>query len=154
MKELSYKTNFLHTSVIRGMTSMARKYNALNFAQGYPEFSPNSAIMDRLKEISHDNTYHQYPIGYGALNIRNSLARKEKFFTGIEYDTDNEIVITCGGTEAMSSTILTICDAGDKVGAFSHIYENYYTTCLLSWTELKPIQLEQENNYNIYTKKL
>ena len=154
MKSLSYKTNFLHTSVIRGMSALARKYGALNFAQGYPEFSPNTAIMDKLRDIAYDNKFHQYPIGYGALNVRTSLANKEKHFTGIEYDVENEIVITCGGTEAMSSTILTLCDKGDTVGAFSPIYENYYTACLLAEAELKYVQLEPENGYRFDANKL
>ena len=52
---------------------------------------------------------------WGSQTIREALARKQKHFSGMDVDPDREIVVTCGGTEAMMAAMLTVCNPGDKV---------------------------------------
>lgn len=47
-------------------------------------------------------------------------------------DPDKEIVVTCGGTEAMMAAMMTVCNPGDKVAVFSPFYENYGADAILS----------------------
>jgi len=154
MKNLSVKTNDFKESIIRGMTRMAVKYNALNLSQGFPEFMPPKEILDRLERVSHDGRFQQYPIGHGAINTREALTKKHKKFTGIDFDHETEVVITCGGTEAMATTILTLCDKGDKIVAFSPLYENYKTQCAMAGVELLDVKLDPNNNYNFDANEL
>ena len=53
----------------------------------------------------------------------------------MKVDPDREIVITCGGTEAMMAAMLTVCNPGDKVTVFSPFYENYGADAILSGAE-------------------
>ena len=144
MRELSKKTSLFSDSIIRGMTRFANKFNAINLSQGYPEFDPPKEILKRLEQVSREN-FNQYPIAYGAKNTRESLAKKHKMFTGVEINPDEEITITCGGTEAMAATMLAIINQGDKVAMFTPIYENYKTACILSGAEPIYIPLKQPN---------
>ena len=43
----------------------------------------------------------------------------------VKIDPETEIVVTCGSTEAMMATMLSITNPGDKVVIFSPFYENY-----------------------------
>lgn len=61
MQPLSTRTEHFTDSVIRRMTRVSAKYGAINLSQGYPDFNPPSAILDRLAEVSHEN-FHQYSI--------------------------------------------------------------------------------------------
>lgn len=54
---------------------------------------------------------------------------------GREIDPEKEIVVTCGGTEAMMCAMMTICNTGDKVMVFSPFYENYGADAILSGAE-------------------
>ena len=54
---------------------------------------------------------------------------------GLEIDPQTQIVVTCGGTEAMMSAMMTICNPGDKVLVFSPFYENYGADAILSGAE-------------------
>ena len=61
---LSHRTDTFTDSVIRRMTRVCLKYNAINLSQGFPDFDPPKEICDRLAEVSHED-YHQYAITWG-----------------------------------------------------------------------------------------
>ena len=128
---LSHRTDTFTDSVIRRMTSVCLKYNAINLSQGFPDFDPPKEICDRLAEVSHED-YHQYAIKWGAQNFREALANKQEKYMGLPIDPNKNIVVTCGSTEAMMCAMMTVCDPGDKVVVFSPFYENYGADAILS----------------------
>ena len=134
MRTLSDRTASFTDSVIRRMTRVSNKYSAINLSQGFPDFEPPHEIIERLKEVA-DEDFHQYSITWGAQNTREALAEKESRFMGISIDPDSEVVITCGGTEAMMAAVMTVCNPGDKVAIFSPFYENYGADSILSGAE-------------------
>ncbi len=134
MPALSDRTKDFTDSVIRRMTRISLQYNAVNLSQGFPDFDPPKAILDRLAEVSHED-YHQYSITWGAQNFREALARKQSVRMGREIDPNGEIVVTCGSTEAMMAAVMTVTNPGDKVVVFSPFYENYGADTILSGSE-------------------
>ena len=134
MKPLSDKTAGFTDSVIRRMTRISNQYGAINLSQGFPDFDPPKEITDKLAELAPIGPY-QYATTWGSQTIREALARKQKHFSGMDVDLDREIVVTCGGTEAMMAAMLTVCNPGDKVVIFSPFYENYGADAILSGAE-------------------
>lgn len=116
------------------MTRIALKYGAINLSQGFPEFDPPREITNRLAEIANIGP-HQYALTWGAKNFRDAVARKHEHFSGIKIDPESEIVVTCGSTEAMMASMMTVCNPGDKVIIFSPFYENYGADTILSGAE-------------------
>ena len=131
---LSKRVGTFTDSVIRRMTRISNEYNAINLSQGFPDFDPPKKLMDVLADIAH-NGPHQYSITFGAQNLRESLARKHEKNIQRHIDAENEVLVTCGSTEAMMCAMMTICDPGDKVMVFSPFYENYGTDAILSGAE-------------------
>lgn len=134
MKSLSVRTANFTDSVIRRMTRISLKYDAVNLSQGFPDFEPPKPILDRLAQVAYEN-FHQYSLTWGAQNFREALAAKQSKLMGIPVDPNSEIVTTCGGTEAMMAAMMTICNPGDKVAIFSPFYENYGADTILSGAE-------------------
>ena len=134
MKPLSKRTTFFTDSVIRRMTRISNQYGAINLSQGFPDFDPPKALLDRLAETA-ELPVHQYSITWGAQNMREALARKQSRFMGLDIDPERNIVITCGSTEAMMAAMMTVVDPGDKVVIFSPFYENYGADTILSGAE-------------------
>lgn len=134
MQPLSDRTAGFTDSVIRCMTRISNKYGAVNLSQGFPDFDPPKAILDRLAEVAHED-YHQYSITWGAQNFREALAAKQTHYMGRAIDPDSEIVVTCGSTEAMMTAMMTVTNPGDKVVIFSPFYENYGADTILSGAE-------------------
>ncbi len=134
MPELSKRVREFTDSVIRRMTRISDEHGAINLSQGFPDFDPPQEIMDALAKAAHEGP-HQYSITFGAQNFREALARKQGKAIGRTIDPNKEIVVTCGGTEAMMATMMTICNPGDKVMVFSPFYENYGADAILSGAE-------------------
>ena len=107
---------------------------SINLSQGFPDFDPPKQLLDALARASYAGP-HQYSITFGAENFREALARKAGRTMGREIDPETEIVVTCGGTEAMMCAMMTICNPGDKVMVFSPFYENYGADAILSGAE-------------------
>ena len=134
MHKLSTRTEAFTDSVIRRMTRVSTEDHAVNLSQGFPDFDPPEAITNRLAEVAKEGP-HQYAITWGAQNFREALAKKQEHFSGIKVDPNREIVVTCGGTEAMMATMMSIVNPGDKVVIFSPFYENYGADTILSGAE-------------------
>ena len=131
MRGLSERTACFTDSVIRRMTRISNQYGAVNLSQGFPDFNPPQAILDRLGKVTNEDV-HQYSITWGAQNLREALAEKQSAYMGIEIDPNCEIVVTCGSTEAMMAAMMTVVNPGDQVAIFSPFYENYGADTILS----------------------
>jgi aminotransferase len=134
MPELSKRTRSFTDSVIRRMTRISMKYDAINLSQGFPDFDPPREITRRLAELAETGP-HQYAITWGAKNFRDALAEKQGRYMGRPIDPEKEIVVTCGSTEAMMAAMMTVTDPGDRVIVFSPFYENYGADAILSGAE-------------------
>ena len=130
MQEMSRTSQHFTDSVIRRMTRIAIANNAINLAQGFPDFDPPKELTDRLAEVSAIGP-HQYPITMGAPNFRRALAKKCGRFMGRTIDPETEVVVTIGSTEAMVDTLFALTNPGDKIIMFSPYFENYRAQTLL-----------------------
>ena len=131
MPKLSDRVGTFTDSVIRRMTRICNKYNAINLSQGFPDWDPPKEMLDSLAKTAYTGP-HQYAITFGAKNFRDAVCAKQSKAIGREIDPEKEIVITCGSTESMMCAMMTICNPGDKVLVFSPFYENYGADAILS----------------------
>ena len=131
MKEMSRRNQYFTDSVIRRMTRIAIANNAINLAQGFPDFDPPKAMTDRLAEVSKTGP-HQYPITMGAPNFRRALAKKCGHFMNRTLDPETDMVVTIGSTEAMVDTLFALTNPGDKIILFSPYFENYHAQAIMA----------------------
>jgi L-glutamine---4-(methylsulfanyl)-2-oxobutanoate aminotransferase len=111
-------------SVIREMTRLALKHNAINLAQGFPDFPCSTELkVAACRAINAD--FNQYAITWGAKELREALAQRVKKFNGMDFNPETEITVTCGSTEAMMASMLAIIRPGDEVIVPEPFYENY-----------------------------
>lgn len=121
---LARRTHSFTESVIRGMTRLAREHDAINLAQGFPNFpAPEPLKRAAMDAVSAD--LNQYAITWGAQRLRRALAARYAEWYGLDLDPEREITVTCGATEAMASTLLAVVDPGDEVIVPEPFYENY-----------------------------
>jgi aminotransferase len=111
-------------SVIREMTRLALNHDAINLAQGFPDFpcppELKAAACDAVKD-----DINQYAITWGAKDLREALAKRVKTFNGMDFNPETGITVTCGSTEAMMASMLSIIQPGDEVIVPEPFYENY-----------------------------
>jgi aminotransferase len=144
---LSDKVEHFTESVIREMTRQAMLYGAVNLAQGFPDFPAPAEIKQAAqKAVAAD--VNQYAITWGAKNLRNAIARQMKVWQNIEVDPEKEVTVCCGSTEAMISTLLAVCNAGDEVVIFEPFYENYGPDSILSGAKPTFVKLRPPEHVN------
>ena len=132
------RTQTFTESVIREMTRVAREHDAVNLAQGFPDF-PTPEVLKEAAIAAIRADINQYAITWGAPRLRHALAGKYADFYGMTVDPDREVTITCGATEAMAAVMLAVIDPGDEVIVLEPFYENYGPDAIIS--SAKPVFL-------------
>ncbi len=128
---LSAKAEQFTESVIREMTRLALKHNAVNLSQGFPDFPAPAEIKEAARQAISDDI-NQYAITWGAKPLRDAIVQKFQRTQGLSYDPEREITICCGSTEAMMSSMMAIINPGDEIVVFEPFYENYGPDAILS----------------------
>src|SRR5215203_3517688 len=128
---LSHKAARFTESVIRGMSIEALKHNAVNLAQGMPDFpAPPELKAAACRAIEAD--INQYAITWGARGLRQAIAEHAAWHLGLAVDPETEVTVTCGSTEAMLVALLALINPGDEVILTQPFYENYWPDCVLA----------------------
>jgi aminotransferase len=136
----SQRTSQFTESVIREMTRLAIQHDAVNLAQGFPDFGAPEEIKRAAQDaIAAD--INQYAITWGAKLFREAIAAKYRKWYGIDYDPEREITVCCGATEGMIAALLAVTNPGDEIIIFEPYYENYGPDALLCEAKRKLVRL-------------
>jgi aspartate/methionine/tyrosine aminotransferase len=119
-------------SVIREMTRHATLHDAVNLAQGFPDFACPPNLKEAAKAAI-DADINQYAITWGARDFREAIAAKTtRWYPGWTVDPETDLTVTCGATEGMIAAMLALVDPGEEVIVFEPFYENYGPDAILS----------------------
>jgi aspartate/methionine/tyrosine aminotransferase len=116
------RTHGFRESVIRGMTRLAREYNSINLAQGFPNFPAPELLKAAAAKAIRDDV-NQYAITWGAQRLRHAIARKYLEWYGLTADPEREVTVTCGATEAMIASLLALVNPGEEVIVLEPFYD-------------------------------
>jgi aspartate/methionine/tyrosine aminotransferase len=132
MSEISRKAASFTESVIREMTRLAMAHDAVNLAQGFPDFAAPAELKDAaIKAIGDD--INQYAITWGARDFRHAIAEKTtRHYPDWPVDPETDVTVTCGATEGMVAAMLAVLNPGDEIVVFEPFYENYGPDAILS----------------------
>lgn len=112
------------TTIFTVISRRANQCGALNIGQGFPDFPADPRLIDKVAEAMREG-HNQYAMGDGVLPLREQIALKLGTSYGIEVDPLEEITVTCGGTEALFSSIQAFVGQGDEVIVFEPAYDAY-----------------------------
>lgn len=128
-------------SVIREMTRISDLHDAVNLAQGFPDFDPPSRVL-RAAQRAIGAGSNQYSVTWGTPGLRAAIAAKARRFNGIRADPEQNIVVTCGATEAMMAAMISLVNPGDEVVVTEPFYENYGPDAIVSGATARAVPLE------------
>ena len=137
----SKKATQFTESVIREMTRLAQEFGAVNLSQGFPDFATHQVLKDAACAAIQGDI-NQYPITWGAENLRQAIARDFSKRYGVKVD-ETQVTVCCGSTEAMLSTLLAVLDPGDEVVIFEPYYENYGPDSIISGAVPRFVRLRE-----------
>lgn len=130
------------TSIFTEMTQLAHSCNAVNLGQGFPNFDGPDAIKARAAAAISGTIDNQYCRPHGLPELNRAISRHQQRFWQLEYDPDREITVTSGATEAICSSLLGLCNPGDKVLVFAPFYDAYPACIAMAGAEMVVAKLE------------
>src|SRR6266566_2623376 len=114
----------LPVTIFEAMSQLARANNAINLGQGFPDHPGPEDIRRAAADAVMDG-YNQYPSMMGIPELRQAIAAHYGRWHGLTLDPMTEVMVTSGGTEALTSSILAVVEPGDEVVAFQPVYDSY-----------------------------
>jgi aspartate/methionine/tyrosine aminotransferase len=127
-------------SVIREMTRLALRHDAVNLAQGFPDFPAPEEIKEAACRAIREDV-NQYAVTWGTPALRQAIAAKYRRHYDIDLDPDTEITVVCGSTEGMIASLLGVADPGAEIVIFEPWYENYGPDAHLSGATRRFVRL-------------
>jgi aspartate/methionine/tyrosine aminotransferase len=115
------------TSIFAEMTALAVKHNAVNLAQGFPDFNGPIEIRDAaIAALRSESPLHnQYARMFGVPELNNALAEAWAARGLPTIDPNTSITVTTGCTEAIPAVMLGLLNPGDEIILFEPFYDSY-----------------------------
>ncbi len=114
----------MRESFIREMTRLAIQHQTINLSQGFPDFGPPPEVITAAHRAL-DEGANQYTITWGNPALRQAIAAKMARLYGLDFDPDKHVTVTCGVTEAIAATLMSLCNPGDEVIIIEPFHEGY-----------------------------
>lgn len=124
IKMILSKLPNLPDSIFTIMSGLAREHRAINLSQGFPNFQPDTVLMDLVTKAMHEG-YNQYAPMAGIYSLREVISDKIRSLHGTNYDPETEVTVTVGATQAIFATITAFIRPGDEVMVFKPAYDCY-----------------------------
>jgi aspartate/methionine/tyrosine aminotransferase len=131
----------LPTSIFQHMTMLALKHDALNLGQGFPDQDGPLSLREVAARQLLDGP-NQYPPSKGMAVLRQAVAAHAANFYGLSYDPEDEVVITSGGTEAVTGALMAMAGVGDEVVMIEPTYDSYRPMAEGAGAVVKAVKLE------------
>jgi N-succinyldiaminopimelate aminotransferase len=128
------------TTIFAEMSALALTTESINLGQGFPDTDGPAAMLERAAEGLRGGL-NQYPPGPGMPALRAAIADHQSRYYGLSYDPDSEVLVTVGATEAVSASILGLCEPGDEVVVFEPYYDSYAAAIALAGATRVPVAL-------------
>ncbi len=129
------------TTIFTVMSTLAKKHNAINLSQGFPDFEMDKKLIDLAVKAMHFG-YNQYAPMAGNLDLREAIAKKMDILYSTSYHPETEITITAGATQAIFCVISTFVKPNDEVIIFRPAYDCYEPAIELNGGKTISVQLE------------
>lgn len=112
------------TTIFTIMSRLAQECGAINLSQGFPDFSAEDMLFERVAHWMRAG-HNQYAPMAGVPALRAAIAAKVEALYGAAYDPEHEVTVTAGATQALFTAVAALVHPGDEVIVFEPVYDSY-----------------------------
>ena len=112
------------TTIFTTMSALAKKHNAINLSQGFPDFESPDILFKEVQNAFLKG-HNQYAPMAGVLELREAIAKKMDDLYASSYCPETEITITAGATQAIYTAIASFVKPGDEVILLKPCFDCY-----------------------------
>lgn len=118
------KLSKYESSIFAEMGALSVKHQAVNLAQGFPDYQKNNQILIDAALYT-EQGFNQYAPMNGVQALREAISDYKYTTTGKRYDAASEIVVTTGALQAVHAALTSIINPGDEVIIFDPSFDCY-----------------------------
>ena len=127
--------------------------DAISLGVGEPDFdTPYSVREEGIYALEKGRTF--YTSNAGLKELREEISRYLMRKYSLDYDADNEIMVTVGGSEAIDVALRCMVDPGDEVLIPTPCYVSYLPCAVMADAVPKMIELKAENQFKLTRQEL
>lgn len=141
---LQSKLPHVGSTIFSVMSGLAKEYNAINLSQGFPDFGCNHHLLELAQKYMMAD-FNQYSPMPGVQPLRERISEILQNSYGANYNSETEITVTAGATQAIYTSIAAFVNKGDEVIVFEPAYDCYVPSIEVNGGVAKPIALEYPN---------
>lgn len=112
------------TSIFTVMSALANEHKALNLSQGFPDFNCPEPLLELVYRYMREG-FNQYAPMAGVPKLRENISLKTEKLYGYRPNSETEVTVTSGATEALNAAITAVVKAGDEVLLLEPCYDSY-----------------------------
>jgi len=145
MKKLSTKNKHIKAPIIEFMNLAQNINNTISLAQGLPSEALPQCVIDEIVKIIIQNDFNKYCPSKGLPKLRKSLYKFiKKRYSKVQFQNEDNIMITCGAMESLAASLLTILDPKDEVIIFAPYYPSHVEQVHMAGGIPKIVNLDQD----------
>jgi aspartate/methionine/tyrosine aminotransferase len=114
----------LPTTIFTHMSALAVEHGAINLGQGFPDEDGPLAVREAAARALIEGP-NQYPPMKGRVELRRAIAGHAKRFYGLDFDPEDQVLITSGATEALTASIMALVGQGEEIVLIEPSYDSY-----------------------------
>ncbi|MEM9685829.1 MAG: methionine aminotransferase [Bacteroidota bacterium] len=138
---ITSKLPHIETTIFTVVSKMAVEHQAINLAQGFPNFQTDPKLVDLVSKAMKDG-YNQYAPMQGDMELRERITHKLNTLYNSNYHPETDITITAGATQAIFTAIAAVLHPGDEAIVFKPAYDCYEPAIELYGGTAVPLQLK------------
>lgn len=153
-EEINQVVRNLKPSGIRKFFDIAvKKKNVISLGVGEPDFiTPWHIREEAINAIEKGRTF--YTGNKGLLELRQGICSYYKRRFNVEYDPEDNCIVTVGGSEAIDIALRTIIKQGDEVILPTPAYVAYAAIIEMAGAKVVELELKEEEGFKVTPEAL
>ncbi|ACZ21310.1 succinyldiaminopimelate aminotransferase [Sanguibacter keddieii DSM 10542] len=129
-------------TIFAEMSALAATTGAINLGQGFPEEDGPEFVREAAVAAIREG-HNQYPPGPGTPELLRAVAQHQERCYGLSVDPASEVLVTAGATEAITATLLALCEPGDEVVTLEPFYDSHAAAIALAGAVHRTVPLRR-----------
>jgi N-succinyldiaminopimelate aminotransferase len=130
-------------NVFAAMSALAAEVDAVNLGQGFPDEDGPPAMLEAARQAIADGV-NQYPPGPGIAPLRQAIARQRRRRYRVDFDPDNEVLVTVGASEAIAAAVLGLVEPGSEVLLIEPFFDTYSPVIAMAGSQRVSVSLVRD----------
>ena len=119
---------------------LAAETGAVNLGQGFPDWQPPEFVVEQAQAALAEG-FHQYTRPAGHQPLCDVLAQRYSGHLGRDIDSQTEVAVTVGASQALYLTLQALVNPGDEVILLEPAFDLYYGQVRIAGGTVVPVPL-------------